>query len=56
VFYTLRSPATKPFNGLFKYIVERWMNMPVKGLQQSQFLILNAMIISHLVFGIALSA
>ena len=39
----------EPFHGLFKNILEWRVNMPVKGLQRSQWLALGAVVISQLV-------
>jgi hypothetical protein len=49
VFHKLRSKAIEPFNGLFKNIVEWRVHMPVKGLQRSQWLALDAVVIYQLV-------
>jgi hypothetical protein len=49
IFHKLRSQAIEPFNGLCKNVFEWRTQMPVKGLQRSQLLALDAMVIYPLV-------
>jgi hypothetical protein len=49
VFHKLRSQAIEPFNGLFKNVFEWRMKRPIKGLQRSQLLALDAVLSYQLV-------
>ena len=49
IFHKLRSQAIEPFNGLFKNIFEWRTQLPVPGLQRSQLLALDAIVIYQLV-------
>ena len=49
IFHKLRSQAIEPFNGLFKNIFEWRTQLPVQGLQRSQLLALDAIVIYQLV-------
>ncbi len=49
IFHKLRSKAIEPFNGLFKNVFEWQGQVPVKGLQRVQLIVLGAMFVYQLV-------
>ena len=49
VFHKLRSKAIEPFNGLFKNVFEWQGQVPVKGLQRVQLIVLGAVLVYQLV-------
>lgn len=49
IFHKLRSKAIEPFNGLFKNIFDWGGQMPVKGLNRTQLIVLGAIIVYQLV-------
>jgi len=49
VFHTLRSAAIEPFNGLFKNVFDWQGQVPVKGLQRVQLIVLGAVFLYQLV-------
>jgi hypothetical protein len=49
VFHKLRSLAIEPFNGLFKNVFEWGGQVPVKGLNRTQLVVLGAVVVYQLV-------
>jgi hypothetical protein len=49
IFHKLRSKAIEPFNGLFKNVFEWQGQVPVKGLQRVQLIVLGAVLVYQLV-------
>lgn len=49
IFHKLRSLAIEPFNGLFKNVFEWGGQVPVKGLNRTQLMVLGAVIVYQLV-------
>ena len=49
IFHKLRSLAIEPFNGLFKNVFEWQGQVPVKGLQRVQLIVLGAVLVYQLV-------
>jgi hypothetical protein len=49
IFHKLRSKAIEPFNGLFKKVFEWNGQVPVKGLQRVQLIVLGAVLVYQLV-------
>ena len=49
IFHKLRSKAIEPFNGLFKNVFEWQGQVPVKGLQRVQLIVLGAVFVYQLV-------
>lgn len=49
VFHKLRSKAIEPFNGLFKNVFEWGGQVPVKGLNRTQLIVLGALVVYQLV-------
>jgi hypothetical protein len=49
IFHKLRSQAIEPFNGLFKNVFEWGGQVPVKGLNRTQLIVLGAIIVYQVV-------
>jgi hypothetical protein len=49
VFHALRSKAIEPFNGLFKNVFEWSGQVPVKGLNRTQLIVLGAIVVYQVV-------
>lgn len=49
VFHSLRSKAIEPFNGLFKNVFEWGGQVPVKGLNRTQLIVLGAILVYQIV-------
>ncbi len=49
IFHKLRSKAIEPFNGLFKNVFEWGGQVPVKGLNRTQLIVLGAIVVYQLV-------
>lgn len=49
VFHALRSKAIEPFNGLFKNLFEWGGQVPVKGLNRTQLIVLGAIVVYQIV-------
>lgn len=49
IFHKLRSKAIEPFNGLFKNVFEWQGQVPVKGLQRVQLIVLGAVLVYQLI-------
>lgn len=49
IFHKLRSKAIEPFNGLFKNVFEWGGQVPVKGLNRTQLVVLGAVVVYQLV-------